>query len=115
MVFIILCIPIAAIYYLSKGDIGPAILFGLLSIPLCRFLFGGHSDTKKMKTRTDTVNGIPVKMVLMKYIGYETYTTAFGNKKRRRVWKTKWVTEEQYKNKKYRPYVTRPWESRFFD
>lgn len=112
---ITITIPIAAIYYLVQGNIGLAILFGLFAIPICKFLFGGQSDTKKISTRTEYRNGKQVKMVEMKYLGYQTYTTAFGNKKRRRVWKTKWVKEEEYRKRKYRPFVTRAWEERFFD
>lgn len=112
---IVISIPIAAVYYLVQGNIGLAVLFSLLTIPLYKFLFGGQGDTKKLSTRTEYRNGKREKMVEMRYLGYQTYTTAFGNKKRRRVWKTKWVTEEEYRNRKYRPYVTRPWEARFFD
>ena len=112
---IVIAIPFASVYYLVQGNIGAAIIFGLLTIPICKFLFGGHPDTKKVKTKKAMHNSSGEKMVLMKYLGYETYTTVFGNKKRRRVWKTKWVSEEEYRARKHRPYVTRPWEARFFD
>ena len=111
----VLALPIGTIYYLSEGNIGSAILCGILSFIAYKFFFGGDSTVKKLKTQTETRNGKQVKMVLMKYIGYETYTTAFGNKKRRRVWKTKWVKEEDYLKHKHKPLVSRPWEARFFD
>ena len=112
---IIIVVGIALWYYIDTKDANGAGAFIFVGILICAFLFSGHPDVKKKKTRTEIVNGKKVRMVLMRYIGTETYTTAFGRKKRRKVWKEKWVTEEQYLKKKYRPYVTRPWEARFFD
>ena len=112
---IIIVIGISIWYFIDTHDPNGCAAFAFVGFLLCKFLFSGHSDTKKVKTKTEIVNGKKVKMVLMRYIGTETYTTSFGNKKCRKVWKEKWVTEEQYKNKKYRPFVTRAWEERFFD
>lgn len=112
---IIIVIAISVWYFVDTRDAKGAIAFVFVGIVICAFLFSGRADVKKKKTKTEIINGKKVNMVLMRYIGYETYTTAFGNKKRRRVWKEKWVTDAQYREKKYRPYVTRPWEARFFD
>ena len=112
---IIIVIAIAIWYYIDTKDGNGAGAFTFVGILLCAFLFSGHADVKKLKTKTETVNDKKVKMILMRYIATETYTTTFGRKKRRKVWKEKWVTEEVYRKKKYRPFVTRPWEARFFD
>ena len=115
MLPIIIVLGISIWYYIDTKDGNGACAFTVVGSMICAFLFSGHSDVKKKQTRTETVNGKKVKMVLIRYIGTETYTTAFGKKKRRKVWKEKWVTEEEYRKKKFRPYVTRPWEARFFD
>lgn len=110
---IIVIVGISIWYYIDTKDGNSACAFAIIGSLICVFLsiFSGHSDVKKKQTRTETVNGKKVRMVLMRYIGTETYTTPFG----RKVWKEKWVTEEEYRKKKFRPYVTRPWEARFFD
>lgn len=112
---ITIILAISAWYFFDTRDANGAIVFAFIGFLLCKFLFSGHSDTKKKKTKTEIIGNKKVKMVLMQYIGTETYTTVFGNKKRRKVWKEKWVTEEVYLKRKYRPFVTRAWEERFFD
>ena len=66
-----------------------------------------------LTTKVVVKNGKKQRLYKITYKGYET-KKFLGIKRRKNVWKTRWVDYDTYYKHKHPPLVSQPWEARFF-